>query len=101
MMEYKNNQHFNSINETDELNKVKILNSTLIKELRKYMEENAKLQQENETLYGKIEKLEKENQTLKSDFSSMEIQNTQEETLNIFENGHSYHEINRRIFRLL
>ena len=61
--------------------------------MKKYTNENAKLQQEKEILYGKIEKLEKENNTLKSDFSSMEIQNTQEETLNIFENGHSYHEI--------
>ena len=67
-MENKNNQCL-TINEIDELNKLKILNSTLIKELRKYKEENAKLQQEKEILYGKIEKLEKENNTLKSDFS--------------------------------
>ena len=87
MMEYKNNQHFNSINEIDELNKVKILNLTLMKELRKYMEQNAKLQQEKEILYGKIEKLEKENKTLKSsDFSSMENQNPHEETMDIGEN---------------
>ena len=45
--------------------------------------------------YDKIEKLEKENNTLKSDFSSMEIQNTKGKTLNIFENGHSYHEIKK------
>ena len=61
--------------------------------MKKYTNENAKLQQEKEILYGKIEKLEKENNTLKSDFSSMEIQNTKGKTLNIFENGHSYHEI--------
>ena len=62
--------------------------------MKKYTNENAKLQQEKEILYGKIEKLEKENNILKSDFSSMEIQNTQEETLNIFESVlHSYHEI--------
>ena len=54
-MENKNNQCL-TINEIDELNKLKILNSTLIKELRKYKEENAKLQQEKEILYGKIEK---------------------------------------------
>ena len=84
-MENKNNQCLN-INEIDELNKLKILNSTLIKELRKYKEENAKLQKEKEILYGKIEKLEKENQTLKSDFSSMENQNPHEETMDIVEN---------------
>ena len=61
-MENKNNQHFD-INETNELNKLKILNSALIKELRKYREKNALLQQEKEILYGKIEKLEKENQS--------------------------------------
>ena len=94
-MENKNNQHFNGVNQIVELNKLKILNSTLIKELRKYMEENAKLQQEKETLYGKIEKLEKENKTLKSsDFSSMESQNPHEETMEIVENvPHSNHEI--------
>ena len=84
-MENKNNQYLN-INEIDELNKLKVLNSTLIKELRKYKEENAKLQQEKEILYGKIEKLEKEKQTLKSDFSSMENQNPHEETMDIVEN---------------
>ena len=72
-MENKNNQHFD-INETNELNKLKILNSALIKELRKYREKNALLQQEKEILYDKIEKLEKENKTLKSDFSSLENQ---------------------------
>ena len=84
-MENKNYQCLN-INEIDELNKLKILNSTLIKELRKYKEENAKLQQEKEILYGKIEKLEKENQTLKIDFSSIENQNPDEETMDIVEN---------------
>ena len=70
-MENKNNQHFD-INETNELNKLKILNSALIKELRKYREKNALLQQEKEILYDKIEKLEKENKNLKGNFSSME-----------------------------
>ena len=81
-MENKNNQYLN-INEIDELNKLKVLNSTLIKELRKYKEENAELQKEKEILYGKIEKLEKENQTLKSDFSCMENKNPQEENMDI------------------
>ena len=85
-MENKNNQHFNGVNQIVELNKLKILNSTLIKELRKYIEENAKLQKEKDILYGKIEKLEKENQTLKSDFFSMENQNLHEETMDIIEN---------------
>ena len=48
-MEDDTNRCFN-INKSDELTKLKILNSTLIKELRKYMEENAKLQQEKEIL---------------------------------------------------
>ena len=70
-MENKNNQHFD-INETNELKKLKILNSALIKELRKYREKNALLQQEKEILYDKIEKLEKENKNLKGNFFSME-----------------------------
>ena len=57
-MENENNQCFN-IDETDELNKLKILNSALIKELRKYKEENTKLKHEKEILYSKSEKLEK------------------------------------------
>ena len=41
-MEKENNQCFNT-NESDELTKLKILNTVLIKELRKYKEENTKL----------------------------------------------------------
>ena len=54
-MENKNNQSLN-INKIDELKKLKILNSTLIKELRKYIDKNAKLQQEKELLYGNMSK---------------------------------------------
>ena len=64
------NQGFN-INECDELNKQKILNTALIKELRNYKEENTKLKHEKEILYSKIEKLEKENKSLKNDTLSI------------------------------
>ena len=46
-MENKNNQCF-VIDGSDELTKLKILNSALIKELRKYKEKNTKLKNENE-----------------------------------------------------
>ena len=65
-MENKNNQCFN-IDESDELTKLKILNSALIKELRKYKEENTKLKHENEILNSIIQNLEDENKVLKSD----------------------------------
>ena len=64
-MEKENNQCFN-IHESDELIKLKILNSALIKELRKYKEENTKLKHENETLNSIIENLEEENKALKT-----------------------------------
>ena len=64
-MENENNQCFN-IHESDELIKLKILNSALIKELRKYKEENTKLKHENETLNSIIENLEEENKALKT-----------------------------------
>ena len=83
-MENKNNSCFD-INESDELTKLKILNSALIKELRKYKEENTKLKHETEILNSIIENLEEENKTLKSDFSSMENQNPLEETIDIVE----------------
>ena len=78
-MENKNNQCFN-IDESDELTKLKILNSALIKELRKYKEENTKLKHENEILNSIIENLEEENKALKSDYSSMKNQHPHEET---------------------
>ena len=84
-MENKNNQRFN-MNESDELNKLKILNSALINELRKYKEENMTLKHHNEILNCIIENLEEENKTLKSDFSSMKNQNPHEETMDIVEN---------------
>ena len=84
-MENKNNQHFD-INESDDLNKLKILNLALIKELTKYKEENTKSKHENEILNSIIENLEEENKALKSDFSSMENQNSHEETMEIVEN---------------
>ena len=65
-MENENNQCFN-IDESDELNKLKILNSALIKELRKSKEENTKLRHENEILNSIIENLEEEKNALKSD----------------------------------
>ena len=83
-MENENNQCFN-INESDELNKQKILNSALIKELRKYKEENTKLKNEKEILNSKIEKLEEENKSLKSDFSSVKNPNPHEETMELVE----------------
>ena len=78
-MEKENNQCFN-IHESDELIKLKILNSALIKELRKYKEENTKLKHENEILNSIIENLEEENKALKSDYSSMKNQHPHEET---------------------
>ena len=78
-MENENNKCFN-INESDELTKQKIFDSALIKELRKYREENAKLKHENEILYSIIENLEEENKTLKSEISSMKNQNPHDET---------------------
>ena len=84
-MEKENNQCLN-INESHELAKEKILNSALIKELRKYKEENAQLKQDNEILHSIIENLEDENKILKSDFSSMKNQNPLVETMNIVEN---------------
>ena len=50
-MENKN-QCFNleKTSKSDELTKLKILNLALIKELRKYKEENTKLKHENEIL---------------------------------------------------
>ena len=64
-MENKNNQYFN-INESDELTKLKILNTTLIKELRKYKEEYTQLRHEYEILNSIIENLEEENKALKN-----------------------------------
>ena len=79
------------------MNQQKLLNSVLIKELRKCKEENTKLKHENEILNGKIEKLETENKTLKSDFSMTSIKNENphhEETMEIVENIlQSNHEI--------
>ena len=77
-MEKENNQCLN-INESYELTKEKILNSALIKELRKYKEENTKLKQDNEILHSIIENLEEENKILKSDFSFHEGQKHNEE----------------------
>ena len=84
-MENENNQCFN-IDETDELNKLKILNSALIMELRQSKEENTKLRHENEMLNCIIENLEDEKNALKSDFSTMKNQNPNEETIDIVEN---------------
>ena len=84
-MEKDTNKCFN-INESDELTKEKILNSTLIKELRKYKEENTKLKHEKEKLNSIIEKLEEENKALKNDFSIRKNQNPDEETMQIVEN---------------
>ena len=64
------NHGFN-INECDELNKQKILNTALIK----YKEENTKLKHEKEILYSKIEKLEKENKSLKNDICLSKTKN--------------------------
>ena len=92
-MENKNNQCF-VIDESDELTKLKILNSALIKELRKYKEENTKLKHEKEILNSIIENLEEENKALKSDFSSMKNQDPHGENMDIVENMlQSNHEI--------
>ena len=65
-MENKNNQCFN-IDESDELTKLKILNSALKKELRKYKEENTKLKHENEILNSiLIENLEEEKKIIQN-----------------------------------
>ena len=86
-MENKNNQ-------CDELTKLKILNSALIKELRKYKEENTKLKHENEIFNSIIENLEEENKALKSVFSSIKNQNPHGETMDIVGNMlQSNHEI--------
>ena len=84
-MENENNQCFN-IDESDKLNKLKILNSALIMELRQSKEENTKLRHENEMLNCIIENLEDEKNALKSDFSTMKNQNPNEETIDIVEN---------------
>ena len=92
-MENENNQCLN-IDDTDEMTKLKILNSALIKELRKYKEENTKLKHEIEIFNSIIENLEEENKALKSDFSSIKNQNPHEETIDIVENMlQSNHEI--------
>ena len=79
-MENKNNQ-------CDELTKLKILNSALIKELSKYKEENTKLKHENEILNSTIiENLEEESKAMKRDFSIMKNQHPHEETIDIVEN---------------
>ena len=97
-MENEKDQSFN-LNESDELNKQKILNSALIKELRKYKEEITKLKHEKEILNSIIENLEEENKTMKSHFSSMKNQNPHEETMEIVENIlQSNHEISENIF---
>ena len=87
MMATENNQCFNfKVNESDELNRQKFFNSSLIKELRKYREENIKLKHEKEFLTSKIKKLEEENKTLKSNLSSIKNKNPHEETMEIVEN---------------
>ena len=87
MMATENNQCFNfKINESDELNRQKFFNSSLIKELRKYREENIKLKHEKEFLTSKIKKLEEENKTLRSNLSSIKNKNPHEETMEIVEN---------------
>ena len=91
-MENENNGF--DVNESDEQNMQKILNSALIKELRKYKEENTKLKHEKEILYSIIENLEEENKALKSDLSFMKNQNPNAETIEIVENIlQSKHEI--------
>ena len=81
-MENKNNQCF-VIDGSDELTKLKILNLALIKELRKYKEENTKLKHENEILNCIIENLEEENKALKSDLTFMKNQESHEESMDI------------------
>ena len=71
-MEKENNQCLN-INEIDELTKQKILNSALIKELRKY-------HKKEKLLGSQIERPITENKTMK-------IQNPQEETMEIVRNS--------------
>ena len=58
-MKNEKNQCFDINERNDELNKLKLLNITLIKELRKYKEENTRLNLDNEILHSKIKKLEK------------------------------------------
>ena len=87
MMATENNQCFDfKINESDELNRQKIFNSSLIKELRKYREENIKLKHEKELLNSIIKKLVEENKTLRSNLSSIKNKNPHEETMEIVEN---------------
>ena len=69
------------VTETSEINKLKLLNSILIKELNGYKYENSKLKQENETLKieneeinDKNEKLMAGNIILKSDYSDIKNQ---------------------------
>ena len=85
VMENENYPIFN-VNDSDELNMQKLLNSTLVKELRKSKEENVTLKHEKEILNLKIEKLEEENKTLKSDFSTVKNPNPHKETMEIVEN---------------
>ena len=86
-METENNQCFDfKINESDELNRQKFFNSSLIKELRKYREENIKLKHEKELLNSIIKKLVEENKTLRSNLSSIKNKNPHEETMEIVEN---------------
>ena len=93
-MKNEKNQCFDINERNDELNKLKLLNITLIKELRKYKEENTRLNLDNEILYSKIKKLEKADKTLKSDFSPMKNEKPHEETIDIVENiSQSNHEI--------
>ena len=92
-MENENYPIFN-VNDSDELNMQKLLNSTLVKELRKSKEENIKLKHEKEILNLKIEKLEEENKTLKNNFSTVKNPNPHKETMEIVENIlQSNHEI--------
>lgn len=84
-MENENYPIFN-VNDSDELIMQKLLNSTLVKELRKSKEENIKLKHEKEILNLKIEKLEEENKTLKNNFSTVKNPNPHKETMEIVEN---------------
>ena len=96
MMATENNQCFDfKKNESDELNRQKFFNSSLIKELRKYREENIKLKHEKELLNSIIKKLVEENKTLRSNLSSIKNKNPHEETMEIVENIllNSNHEI--------
>ena len=52
------------VKETDEIKKLKLLNSFLIKELNQFKNENLKLKQENEILKSKFEELKDKNKKL-------------------------------------